>query len=134
MPLFSFALQQLQLYCHALGWPRSLHRKPGAGANGAYQLTDPVNQKLFHVYITFSLEIPKQLNRGIIIPGIGVRCNILDTAEDDNSLELSDEEDNYSWELSDDCYFEDPEDDPFEDLDDSMDCPAAFSSTSLSAL
>jgi hypothetical protein len=63
-------------------------------------MPDPENPKLFHVYITFSLEIPTQLARGIIIPGIGVRRNNLDAAEDDDALELSDEEDDDSCELS----------------------------------
>ena len=100
MYLFSFALQ-LQEYCHALGWPRRLHRNTGAGAIGAYQMPDPGNPKLFHVYITFSLDIHTHLASGIIIPGIGVRRNNLDAAEDDDALELSDEEDDDSCELSD---------------------------------
>jgi len=95
---------------------------------------DPANPQFFHVYLTFSLEIPDQLARGIIIPGIGVRRNNLDAAEDDDSCELSDEEDDDSWEGSDDCDCEDPDDDPFEHLHDSMDCPAAGCSTSPSAL
>ena len=86
-------------------------------------MPDPENPKLFHVYITFSLEIPKKLGTGIIIPGIGVRRTKLHAAEDDDA-----------WELSDDCSCEDPDDDPFEDPADSVDSPAAGSSTALSAL
>jgi len=97
-------------------------------------MPDPENPKLFHVYITFSLEIPKQLARGIIILGIGIRRNNLDVAEDDDALELSDEEDDDSCELPVDCSCEDPDDDPFEDPGDSVDFSVAGSSTSPSAL
>ena len=103
MYLFSFALQ-LQQYCHHLGWPRRLHRNTGAGAIGAYQVPDPENPKLFHVYITFSLDIQTHLKSGIIIPGIGVGGVAEDVVEDvvdDDSSELSDEEDDDSSELSD---------------------------------
>jgi hypothetical protein len=79
---------------------RRLHRNTGAGAIGAYQVPDLENPKLFHVYITFSLDIQTHLKSGIIIPGIGVGRNEFDVAEDvvedvvdDDSSELSDEED-----------------------------------------
>ena len=107
MYLFSFALQ-LQEYCHDLGWPRRLHRNTGAGAIGAKQVPDLENPKLFHVYITFSLDIRTHLENGIIIPGICVGRNKVDVAEDvvedvvdDDSSEFSDEEDDDSSELSD---------------------------------
>ncbi len=105
MHLFSFALQ-LQEFCHSLGWPRRFHRNTGAGAIGARQLPDLENPKLFHVYITFSLDIQTHLKSGIIIPGIGVRGNDLDASahsdeDDDESSELSDGEDDESSELSD---------------------------------
>ena len=71
-------------------------------------MPDPENPKLFHVYITFSLDIQTHLESGIIIPGIGVGRNKVDVAEDvvedvvdDDSSELSDEEDDDSSELSD---------------------------------
>jgi hypothetical protein len=119
--LFSFALQ-LQQYCHHLGWPRRLHRNTGAGAIGAYQVPDHENPKLFHVYITFSLDLQTHLKSGIIIPGIGVGRNEFDVAQDvvedvvdDDSSELSDEEDDDSSELSDE------EDDDSSELSDEED-------------
>ena len=104
MHLFSFALQ-LQEFCHSLGWPRRFHRNTGAGAIGARQVPDHENPKLFHVYITFSLDIQTHLKSGIIIPGIGVRGNDLDASahsdeDDDESSELSDGEDDSSDESS----------------------------------
>jgi hypothetical protein len=56
-------------------------------------MPDSENPKLFHVYITFSLDIQAHLASGLIIPGIGFRRSNLDVAEDDDALELSDEED-----------------------------------------
>jgi hypothetical protein len=78
-------------------------------------MPDPENPKLFHVYITFSLDIHTNLASGIIIPGIGVRRNNLDVAEDDDALELSDEEDDDSSEPSDE------EDDDSSELSDEED-------------
>ena len=130
MHLFSFALQ-LQQFCLELGLPRRLHRNTGAGAIGAKQEPDSEHPQLFHVFITFSLEIPDQLAEGIIIKGIGWRPNSLDAAEDDDAMELSDEEDDELW---DDSSCEDPDDAPFEDPGDSVTSPAAGSSTSPSAL
>ena len=85
-------------------------------------MPDPGNPKLFHVYITFSLDIHKHLASGLIIPGIGVGRNEFDVAEDvvedivdDDSSELSDEEDDESSELSDE------EDDSSSELSDEED-------------
>lgn len=71
-------------------------------------MPDLENPKLFHVYITFSLDIQTHLENGIIIPGICVGRNKVDVAEDvvedvvdDDSSEFSDEEDDDSSELSD---------------------------------
>jgi hypothetical protein len=114
MHLFSFALQ-LQEFCHALGWPRRFHRNTGAGAIGARQVPDLENPKLFHVYITFSLDIQTHLHTGIIIPGFGVRVNDLDVGEDDAAWAPSDEDDYESSELS------DGEDDSSSDLSDGED-------------
>ena len=118
MHLFSFALQ-LQEFCHSLGWPRRFHRNTGAGAIGARQVPDLENPKLFHVYITFSLDIQTHLKSGIIIPGIGVRGNDLDASahsdEDDAAWAPSDEDDYESSELS------DGEDDSSSDLSDGED-------------
>ena len=49
-----------------------MHRKAGAGANGAYQVLDDKNPVLYHVYVTFSLEICNALMSGDIIPGRNV--------------------------------------------------------------
>ena len=67
-------------------------------------------------------------------PGCPAHSRRTPDKEDDDSSELSDEEDDDTWELSDDCSCEDPDDDPFEDPADSVDSPAAGSSTALSAL
>ncbi len=64
-------------------------------------MPDLENPKLFHVYITFSLDIHTHLQSGIIIPGTGVRHNNLDVGEDDADSEPSDEDDDESSELSD---------------------------------
>jgi len=63
---------KLQLYFHQLGWPFHLHRRAGAGASGAYQVLDDKNPVLYHVYVTFSLEICNALMSGDIIPGRNV--------------------------------------------------------------
>ena len=100
------------------GPARRLHRNTGAGAIGAYQVPDHENPKLFHVYITFSLDIQTHLKSGIIIPGIGVGGVAEDVVEDvvdDDSSELSDEEDDDSSELSDE------EDDDSSELSDEED-------------
>ena len=73
--LCSFGLK-LQVYCDDLGWPCRLHRKAGAGANGAYHLYDVKNPELYHVYITFSLEICNALVSGDIIPGLDVDTEV----------------------------------------------------------
>lgn len=106
----------------------SVHSRAGIACQQApaYQVPDPQTPKLFHVYITFSLEICDQLAGGIIIPGLGVRGNNLDAACSSSIVSPSEKED--------DDYFEEEDDDSFEDPDDSMDSPAAGSSTSPSAL
>ena len=126
MHLFSFALQ-LQEFCHSLGWPRRFHRNTGAGAIGARQVPDLENPKLFHVYITFSLDIQTHLKSGIIIPGIGVRGNDLDVGEDDAASAPSDEDDDESSELS------DGEDDESSELSDGEDDSSSESSLDSSS-
>ena len=97
-------------------------------------MPDPSNPQLFLVYMTFSLEIRDQLTRGIIIPGMGVRCNNFDAACSSWIVSSAEEEDDDSFEDPDDYYFKDPDGDSFEDPGDSMDSPAAGSSPSPSAL
>ena len=127
--LCSFGLK-LQLYCHELEWPRRLHRKAGAGANGAHQLPDVKNPQLYHVYITFSLEICDRLVSGVIIPGLVVQTNKFCAAYPSfhplktRIVSPSQDEDDEHEE-------EDDDDDCFDEADDdSMDSPAAGSSTS----
>ncbi len=64
--------RKLQLYWDELGWPFRLHRKAGEGANGAYQVLDDKNPVLYHVHVTFSLEICNALMSGDIIPGLNI--------------------------------------------------------------
>ena len=85
-------------------------------------MPDPSNPQLFHVYMTFSLEIRDQLTRGIIIPGMGVRCNNFDAACSSWIVSSAEEEDDDSFEDPDDYYFKDPDGDSFEDPGDSTRC------------
>jgi hypothetical protein len=71
--LFFFAGIDFLLFSPALTFfPFRLHRRAGAGASGAYQVLDDKNPVLYHVYVTFSLEICNALMRGDIIFGRNV--------------------------------------------------------------
>jgi hypothetical protein len=78
-----------------------LHRRAGAGASGAYQVLDEENPVLYHVYITFSLEICNALMRGDIIFGRNVDTTKFLVAypsyqkdDDDEEYDDNDDEEN----------------------------------------
>ena len=127
MYLCSFVLK-LQLYCDELGWPFRLHRKAGAGANGAYQVLDDKNPVLYHVYVTFSLEICNALMSGDIIPGLNVDTTKFLVAYPSYQGDVYPyQEDDANEEHDDD------DDEEHDDDDDDVDSPpAADSSTSPS--
>ncbi len=119
---------KLQLYCHELGWPFRLHRRAGAGANGAYQVLDDKNPVFYHVYVTFSLEICNALMSGDIIPGLNVDTTkfLVDYPSYQGDV-YPYQEDDANEEHDDD------DDEEHDDDDDDVDSPpAADSSTSPS--
>ena len=83
---------------------RRLHRNPWAGANGKYQVPDEKNPQLFHVYLTFSLDVPEYLRNGTIIPGIGVDSSTLDAAFCSYATPSHEQEDEEDFDDSDDDY------------------------------
>jgi len=142
--LCSFVLK-LQLYCDKLGWPFRLHRKAGAGANGAYQVLDDKNPVLYHVYVTFSLEICNALMSGDIIPGLNIDTKKFLVAypsyqeddypayqEDDADEEHDDDDDEEHDDNDDDEEHDDNDDEEHDDDDDVDSPPAADFSTSPS--
>jgi hypothetical protein len=102
-------------------------RRSSIRANGAYQVPDVKNPQLYHVYITFSLEICDRLVSGVIIPGWDVQTNKFCAAYPSfhplktRIVSPSQDEDDEHDEHDDDC---------LDEPDDSMDSPAAGSSTS----
>ena len=117
---------KLQLYCHELGWPFRLHRRAGAGANGAYQVLDDKNPVLYHVYVTFSLEICNALMSGDIIPGLNIDTKKFLVAYP------SYQEDHYPAYQEDDADEEHDNDDEHDNDNDVDSPPAAGFSTSPS--
>ena len=128
---------KLQLYCHELGWPFRLHRRAGAGANGAYQVLDDKNPVLYHVYVTFSLEICNALMSGDIIPGLNIDTQKFLVAypsyqeddypayQEDDVDEEHDDDDNEEHDDNDDDEEHDDNDDEEHDDDDDVDSPPA---------
>ena len=56
--------------CHHLGFPRRLHRVPGAGANGIHQgLKD---EEIFDVFMTYSFNVQTHLQNKTITPVLNV--------------------------------------------------------------
>lgn len=108
-----------------LGFPQVLHRKVGMGKSGVNHPPDSADPRLYHTFITFSLDIRQALAKGDIVPGLGVRCNPRQAAADKDSWEVwaPDEDEIYATEDPDAWSCQDEEDDIYSSDDsDALHC------------